>query len=138
MQIDIHAHGFTLTDGIHDYVLKRLAYSLNYGDEHITRVNVRLSDINGPRGGEDKRCLIELRLKGAPEVVIEDTESDLYVAIDRATDRASRTLARRLAKQRNFAPEAVSETAAEWQRSAADRAADATAAADDLRAAPQP
>lgn len=105
MQIDIQANGFTLTDGINDYVLKRLAYSLNHGDQNIMRVIVRLSDINGPRGGEDKRCLIEVRLKGAPEVVIEDTESDLYVAIDRATERAGRSLTRRLERQRGFAPD---------------------------------
>ena len=104
MQIDIQAHGFTLTDGIHEYVLKRLAYSLNHGDENIMRVKVRLSDINGPRGGEDKRCLIGVRLKGTPEVIIEDTESDLYVAIDHATERAGHSLARRLARQRSFAP----------------------------------
>lgn len=104
MQMDIQSQGFTLTDGIRDYVMKRLAYGLNHGDDHITRVIVRLSDINGPRGGDDKRCLIEVRLKAAPAVVIEDTEADLYVAIDRAAERAGRSLARRLARQREFAP----------------------------------
>ncbi len=104
MQTSIQSLGFTLTDGLRDYVMKRLAYSLNHGDEHITRLTVRLSDINGPKGGADKRCLIEVRLKTAPAVVIEDTEADLYVAIDRATERAGRTLERRLARQREFAP----------------------------------
>lgn len=104
MQTSIQSLGFTLTDGLRDYVMKRLAYSLNHGNEHITRLTVRLSDINGPRGGADKRCLIEVRLKSAPEVVIEDTEADLYTAIDRATERAGRTLERRLARQRKFAP----------------------------------
>jgi len=33
--------------------------------------------------------------------VIEDTEADLYVAVDRATDRAGRTVGRRLARQRD-------------------------------------
>jgi len=103
MQMDIKSQGFSLTDGLRDYVMKRLAYGLNHGDGSITRVTVRLSDINGPRGGDDKRCFIELRLKAAPAVVIEDTESDLYVAIDRAAERAGRTLARRLARQREFA-----------------------------------
>lgn len=105
MQTSIQSLGFTLTEGLRDYVMKRLAYSLNHGNEHITRLTVRLSDINGPRGGADKRCLIEVRLKSAPEVVIEDTEADLYTAIDRATERAGRTLERRLARQREFAPE---------------------------------
>jgi putative sigma-54 modulation protein len=104
MQMDIQCQGFSMTEGIHDYVTKRLAYALAHGDAAITRIIVRLSDINGPRGGDDKRCLIEVRLKAATSVVIEDIEADLYLAIDRATERAGRTLARRLARQREFAP----------------------------------
>lgn len=104
MQMDIQSQGFTLTDSLRDYLMKRLAYALNHGGEYISRVTVRLSDINGPRGGADKRCFIEVRLKQQPAVVIEDTEADLYVAIDRAAERAGRTLTRRLARQREFAP----------------------------------
>lgn len=104
MQIDIQCRSFDLTEGLRDYVRKRLAYNLSFGDAHITRVIVRLSGINGPRGGEDKRCRIEVRLKGLPAVVIEDTEADLYMAIDRAADRAGRMLVRRLARLREFAP----------------------------------
>lgn len=104
MQTDIQSKGFTLTDGLRDYLMKRLAYGLSHGDGHITRVTVRLSDINGPRGGADKRCFIEVKLKGTSAVVVEDTEADLYVAIDRATERAGRSMVRRLARQRKFAP----------------------------------
>ena len=104
MQMDIQCRGFDLTNSLRDYAFKRLAYNLNCGDGYIGRVIVRLSDINGPRGGKDKRCLLEVRLKGQPEMVIEDTEVDLYMAIDRAAERAGRTLARRLDRQREFAP----------------------------------
>lgn len=101
--MDIQSQGFPLTDGLRDYLMTRLAYGLNHGDEYITRVTVRLSDSNGPydlanNRGTDKRCLIEVRLKAAPAVVIEDTEADLHVAIDRAAARAGRALARRLAR----------------------------------------
>lgn len=113
MQMDIQCRGFDLTDGLRDYARKRLAYSLNCGDGYIGRVIVRLSDINGPRGGKDKRCHIEVCLKGLPEVVIEDTEVDLYVAIDRAAERAGRALARSLDRQREFAPVARPEQNAE-------------------------
>jgi len=104
MHVEINTQGFSLTPGLREYIEKRLAYALSHGDDSITRLAVRLSDINGPRGGDDKRCLIEARLKNAPAVVIEDVEADLYVAIDRAAERAGRTLARRLARQRAFAP----------------------------------
>ena len=61
---------------------------------------VRLSDINGPRGGEDKCCHIQVALAHLPDVVIEDTEADLYAAIDRAADRAAHTVGRRLMRKR--------------------------------------
>jgi len=104
MHIDIRTHGFSLTPGLREHVEKRLAYALSHGADNITRLSVRLADINGPRGGDDKRCLIEARLKQAPAVVIEDVQADLYVAIDRAAERAGRSLARRLARSRHFAP----------------------------------
>jgi putative sigma-54 modulation protein len=103
MQIQIHAQDFSLTEGLRDHVARRLAYALNHGVDSVSRVVVRLSDVNGPRGGVDKRCGIEIRLKGTTAVAIEDTEADLYVAIDRAAERAGRTLDRRLARRREFA-----------------------------------
>lgn len=46
MHIDIHTQGFTLTPGLREYVEKRLAYALSHGDGSVTRLTVRLSDIN--------------------------------------------------------------------------------------------
>lgn len=103
MRMDIRSQGFSLTAGLRDYIRNRLAYGLSYGDQAISRISVRLSDINGPRGGPDKRCLVEVQLKAASSVVIEDVEADLYTAIDRATERARRAVARRLARRREFA-----------------------------------
>ncbi len=102
MNLQIQAQDFTLTDGLRQHVATRLDYALNHGRDIVTRIVVRLSDVNGPRGGVDKRCGIEVRLKGAPTLIVEDTQADLYVAIDRAAERIGRTLDRRLARQRDF------------------------------------
>lgn len=101
MRIDIQARDFSLTDALRGHVRRRLGFALSSADEHIQRVMVRLCDINGPRGGADKRCRIQVLLDRLPDVVIEDTESDLYTAIDRAAGRASRTVGRRLARVRD-------------------------------------
>jgi len=103
MHIQIHADDFDLTEGLRDHVAKRLAYAMNHGRDIVSRIVVRLSDVNGPRGGVDKRCGIEVRLKGAPAIAINDTEADLYVAIDRAAERTGRTLDRRIARRRHLA-----------------------------------
>ena len=50
--------------------------------------------------GLDKRCHIQVVLEQLPNVVVEDVETDLYVAIDRAADRVSRTVERRLSRNR--------------------------------------
>ena len=96
MRIDIQANGFELTEALRQHAEKRLQFALSWAGNDVRKIVVRLSDINGPRGGKDKRCTIQIPMPRAQDVVIEDTESDLYVAIDRAVDRAERALARKL------------------------------------------
>jgi ribosome-associated translation inhibitor RaiA len=96
MQITIHARGFQLTDAIENRVRERLWFTLSRITQRVRRVLVTLSDLNGPRGGIDKRCLIEVRLNARRKIIIEDVQPDLYTAIDRATGRAARTVMRRL------------------------------------------
>lgn len=106
MQIDIKARQFPLTDGLYSHAERRLHFALSsYGDQ-IRRVIVRLSDINGPRGGADKRCHLQVLLVGLPDIVVEDTEPDLYVAINRTTDRAGRTLVRKFHRHRSLRKQA--------------------------------
>jgi len=102
MQIDIQARDFSLTDALRSHAERRLRFALTCCDDHIQRVVMRLSDINCPRGGADKRCHVQIVLAGLPDVVIEDTEADQYVAIDRATDRAGRTVVRRINRQQSL------------------------------------
>lgn len=102
MQIDIQARDFPLTDALREHITRRLGFALSTRDDHIQRVIVILSDINGPQhGGADKCCHIQVILSHLPDVVVEDTELNLYDAIDRATDRASRTVGRKLARHRD-------------------------------------
>lgn len=100
MHLDIQSQGFDLTDGLRDYTQRRLAFGLGRSAHQVSRVAVLLADINGPRGGVDKRCRIRVRLAPSLEVVVEDTQADLYVAIDRATERIGRTVARSIGRQR--------------------------------------
>lgn len=63
---------------------------------------MRLSDINGLRGGAYKCCHLRVVLPGLFDVVVKDTEADLYVAIDRAADRAQRTVMCRIERQQTL------------------------------------
>ena len=102
MQISIQARQFSLTDALRNHAEQRLRSTLTCCNEQIQRVVMRLSDINGPRGGIDKCCHLQVVLAGLPDVVIEDIEADMYVAIDRATDRAGRTVVRKIDRQQTL------------------------------------
>jgi hypothetical protein len=67
------------------FALRRLSWL-------VPRVRVRLSDVNGPRGGVDKRCRIEV--DGAAPVHVTALARDWRGAIDQAVARAARALLR--------------------------------------------
>ena len=69
------------------FVLRRLGWL-------VPRADVQLSDVNGPRGGIDKRCQVELRTSGAGSVVVTSVASDWRSALDDALARATRFLLR--------------------------------------------
>ncbi len=102
MQITIQARNFSLTDALRNHAERRLRSALTCCNNQIHRIDMNLSDINGPRGGADKRCHVQVVLVGLPDVIVEDIEADLYVAIDRATDRAGRTVVRRVERRQTL------------------------------------
>ena len=102
VQIDIQARNFSLTDAIRSHIERRLRFALSRSDDHIRHIVLRLSDINGPRGGVDKLCHLQVVLHALPDVVVKDIQADLYLAIDRATDRAGRTVERKIERQKRL------------------------------------
>ena len=100
MRIDIQGRGFSLTAPLLDHTQRRLRFALTRTRDRIKRVVVRLGDTNGPRGGEDKFCKIQVVLEHAPPVLIEDSGADLYAVIDRAAERAGRNVAKHVERLR--------------------------------------
>lgn len=70
----------------------------------VRAVDVTLSDINGPRGGADKRCRVRVRGYAVRGVVVEQTGVDALATVVLAAERAEQTLVRKMARQRGFAP----------------------------------
>lgn len=102
MRMSIQANGFVLTAALRAYTEKRVKTALGWAGRHIRELHVSLSDINGPRGGRDKRCRFLVQIANGKGVVIEDTETDLYHAIDRAAERVDRAVVRRIEQMRGF------------------------------------
>jgi hypothetical protein len=64
------------------FVMRRLVWL-------APRARVRLTDVNGPRGGVDKRCQVELRAAGGAPVVVTSVARDWRSALDAALMRAA-------------------------------------------------
>ena len=61
--------------------------------QHITRIEVHLSDENAGKSGEsEKRCLIEARLEGRQPEVVSDQAATIEGAYSGATKKLQRSL----------------------------------------------
>ena len=83
----------TLTERRVRQAFKRLAWL-------TPRVRVHLSDINGPRGGIDKRCQIELLTDGGNPVVVTSLARNWFTALQSALARAARSLLHNMHRRR--------------------------------------
>ncbi len=69
------------------FVTRRLAWL-------VPRARIQMEDVNGPRGGVDKRCQVELNTNGKGTVVITSIARDWRTALDSALSRAARAILR--------------------------------------------
>ena len=102
MNIQIRTHNVEVSNLVRSHVERRLGFALGRFAERIDQVIVRLSDINGPnRNGVDKRCQIDVGLRPAASVRVEDTDVDWFTTVDGAAERASRSVARSIGSARS-------------------------------------
>ena len=99
MKIQIAKCEVDVTDVLRDHVERRLALALSRFADQIGRVIVRFSHADGDANGAHKRCQIEVALRPR-RLDVEDTDVDLFAAVNHATDRASRSVSRALDQRR--------------------------------------
>jgi len=97
----IQARGFELTQALESFVLDRVEPILQDHPEGVCYLGVRLSDINGPRGGADKCCRVHIAVPQQRDLFVQDIQPNMYDAIDNAIRRAARSLRRKLARRRD-------------------------------------
>lgn len=102
MRITVCGLGFELTDAIVRHVEGRIKLSLATASDRISAVSVRLADINGSRGGIDKRCRIVIWLRYLRTIVVEAVDPDLYTAVDAAASRAKESVWRHIKRRRTL------------------------------------
>ena len=81
---------------LREHSIGRVRFALRRLSTLVPRAKVQLSDINGPRGGVDKRCQVELTTESAGKLVVYSLARDWRTAIDLALGRATQVLTRNL------------------------------------------
>lgn len=89
---------------LHDMSVTRVRFALRRLTALVIRAKVQFSDVNGPRGGVDKRCQVELKTEMAGTVVIASLARDWRTALDRSLNRATRVLTRNLQRSQKKRP----------------------------------
>lgn len=102
MNIHIQAQGFDLTPAIEAHTINQIRFHLANFSSHIIGVDVFHKDINGPKGGVDKKVLIHVRMTSRMTTTIERTRSDLYDATSEAARQTKRAVRRTLNKHRRM------------------------------------
>ncbi len=70
-----------------------LSDELSRFSEYITRLEVHLSDENGSKGGlNDKRCMLEARLKGKQPIAVTEQANTYDLAVTGAIDKLKTSL----------------------------------------------
>lgn len=77
---------------------RRLFFALSRFDSKIDEVTLTVRDLNGPKGGIDKRCQLKIKLRYGDDVILTNLDASLEACISRLADRAGRTIARRISR----------------------------------------
>ena len=107
MNVNVRFKGFPPSPSLAEYMTDRAHQHLDRFGHRVSAVDVRISDINGPRGGRDKRCQIAIHVPGLPTLHLEELHESFYAAVDEAALRASRVVARTLERSRDYHAQAM-------------------------------
>ncbi len=102
MRIYLQSQGFEITPAIDEHVRRQLARNLAGSEDNIIAVDVFLGDINGPKGGMDKKALVCVQMASRLSARFEAVHSDLYRAVTVAARKAKRSVKRTLRRHKRM------------------------------------
>ena len=106
MDMQIRSHD---PEGVlwHQCSLERIRRALRRMHGAVAKVRVQLEDINGPDGGVDKRCRMEVAVVGQEPVAVTATARSWQALIDAAATVLRQRLLSRLARASQAGPGAA-------------------------------
>ena len=100
MKIDVRLRALEPADALRDHAVRQIHFHLSRFGHEISSVDLRITDVNGPKGGVDKQCQVSVRGRHLSTIVIDDLSGDAYSAVDIAVQRVGRAVRRDLERGR--------------------------------------
>ena len=97
MHTQMHAHGADLIAALQTYIERRIRFALGRFATRVGQVTVRVKT----EGKLGNQCRISADLLPFGQVAVEDSDIDLFAAIDRATGKIGRQFGRELERIRH-------------------------------------
>lgn len=95
MFLEVKGFGLEVTDRLADFCRERLMEPLTrIYDREGARLEIELSDTNGPKGGLDKRCRITFEMPYTRSITVVEESADIFQAVDLAAHRFVRVVKR--------------------------------------------
>jgi len=90
------------TEKLEEFVAQKLKGSLKHLTNHITRIEVHLSDQNADKGGaDDIQCKLEARVEGLQPLTVTSKSATQEKALTEATDKLKALLSTRIGKMKD-------------------------------------
>jgi putative sigma-54 modulation protein len=102
VKLEIRTRRVRLDEELRRLIQTRVETAFDRFAGRIRRVRFQVDDVNGPKGGVDKACRIEVVGRRRWSVFLEDRDSDLRAAVDRLADRAQRAVRRTMKKMKTI------------------------------------
>lgn len=97
MQVSVHMNAPDASKALHSYVERRLRFALARFGSRVGPITVSIEG----EGPVQTRCRIAAEVLPVGRVAVQESNSDLFAAIDRAAGRIGRLFGRELERVRN-------------------------------------
>lgn len=88
-------------EALFDHIRSVVEHALSHHRDHITRVEVHLTDENGPKTGpKELRCIMEARLERHQPLAVTQDADNMHLAIDGAAEKLAHLVERTVGKLR--------------------------------------
>lgn len=100
MNITVQTSGLRLGAGqlarLRSFCVEKIGSALLLVRRPVVHVAVFLKDVNGPRAGVDKECIVKIDVAGNPPAIARGRNENLFALVGQVSERASRAALKRV------------------------------------------